>query len=78
MARDAMRIKVDRNLCIGAGRCMASAPAIFDQSQDDGLVLLLLPMVDALHWEQVLAAVNGCPSGAISIEGCGTGPAELA
>ena len=70
MARDAMRIRVDRNLCVGAGRCMASAPVVFDQSEDDGLVLLLLPMVDALQREQVLAAVNGCPSGAISMEAC--------
>jgi ferredoxin len=61
-----MRIVVDRDLCIGAGMCVVSAPAVFDQDDDDGLVVLLAsepaePDVAAVH-----KAITLCPSGALS------------
>ncbi|MGW6555166.1 ferredoxin, partial [Streptomyces sp. NPDC055051] len=36
-----VRLSVDRERCIGAGMCAMTAPDVFDQDPDDGLVLLL-------------------------------------
>jgi ferredoxin len=60
-----MRIIVNRQLCIGSGQCVLSAPELFDQSDDDGLVLLRVHRADATH--EVRAAVDVCPSGALSL-----------
>ena len=35
-----VKIEADRDLCIGAGNCVLSAEAVFDQD-DDGVVVLL-------------------------------------
>ena len=37
-----MRVTADRDVCIGAGMCVLTAPAVFDQSDDDGLVEVLV------------------------------------
>jgi ferredoxin len=62
-----VRITADRSVCIGAGMCVVSAPAVFDQD-DDGLVLLL---VDGPHHpaeaRAVREAVTLCPSGALVV-----------
>ncbi|GAU70833.1 putative 3Fe-4S ferredoxin [Streptomyces sp. NBRC 110611] len=36
-----MRIRVDRSRCRGAGQCALTAPALFDQSEEDGTVVVL-------------------------------------
>ncbi|MCZ9347247.1 ferredoxin, partial [Streptomyces sp. TRM76130] len=33
-----MKINVDRSRCVGAGQCVLTAPALFDQGEEDGLV----------------------------------------
>jgi ferredoxin len=59
-------IKADRDVCIGAGMCVMTDSAVFDQD-DDGIVVLLEedPEVDGT----ARAAVGACPSGALSITG---------
>jgi ferredoxin len=61
-----MRIVTDTARCVGAGQCVLSAPDIFDQD-DDALVVLAdeSPATSAL--ERVRAAVDRCPSGAITL-----------
>ena len=34
-----MKIAADRDMCIGAGLCVVTAPAVFDQD-DDGIVVM--------------------------------------
>lgn len=62
-------LDVDRDLCIGAGQCVMSAPDHFDQD-DDGLVVLS-PLGDALPGAvpdpAVLDAARLCPSGALRL-----------
>ena len=64
-----MRIRVNREVCVGAGMCALSAPAVFAQAKDDGRVILveeqpaLRPAEDAARRASYL-----CPSGAITIE----------
>jgi ferredoxin len=63
-----MEIKANTQLCIGAGMCALTAPQVFDQSDDEGLVVLLEPNPPADLEETVRRAVNLCPSGAISVD----------
>ncbi|MEW1904610.1 MULTISPECIES: ferredoxin [unclassified Streptomyces] len=63
----ASRLDVDRERCIGAGMCAMTAPDVFDQDPDDGLVLLLHAEPPAAHRAAVRMAVGVCPSGAIRL-----------
>lgn len=63
-----MEIKANTQLCIGAGMCALTVPQVFDQSDDEGLVVLLEPNPPADLEEAVRRAVNLCPSGAISVD----------
>ena len=59
-----VHVHADRDVCIGAGMCVLSAGAVFDQD-DDGIVVLLdeHPADEAA----VRDAVANCPSGALSL-----------
>ena len=63
-----MKITINRETCIGAGRCIATAPAVFDQSSEDGLVILLNPSPAAGELAHVRAAEDACPARAILVE----------
>jgi hypothetical protein len=41
-----MRITVDQNKCIASGQCVLSAAGVFDQRDEDGIVVLLNPSPD--------------------------------
>ena len=59
-----MKIRADRNICIGAGMCVMTAAAVFDQD-DQGIVVVLAEDVTAEANQRVQEAVNLCPSGAL-------------
>ncbi|WP_309138973.1 ferredoxin [Nocardia cyriacigeorgica] len=60
-------LQVDRERCIGAGMCVLTAPAVFDQHPDDGRVLPPASAPD-VEWEPAVAeAALLCPSGAITL-----------
>ncbi len=63
-----MRVTADRDVCIGAGMCVLTAPAVFDQSEADGLVEVLVETPGAADAAAVRDAVKLCPSGALRIE----------
>jgi ferredoxin len=58
-----VRVAADRDVCIGAGMCVATAPAVFDQD-DEGLVVVL---AEAVPDPEVRQAVALCPSGALHL-----------
>jgi ferredoxin len=62
-----MKITVDQDKCCGAGTCVLLAPDVFDQRDDDGIVVLLdqAPPQD-LH-DLVREAAGVCPAGAIEV-----------
>ncbi|MFF4614507.1 ferredoxin [Nonomuraea jabiensis] len=62
-----MEIKADTTVCIGAGMCALTVPAVFDQSEDEGTVVLLQKVPPAELEDGVRRAVTLCPSGAISV-----------
>ena len=61
-----MRIGADRDRCIGAGMCVMTDEAVFDQD-DDGVVVVLAADVPAAEQQRVRDAVELCPSGALSL-----------
>ena len=63
-----MHVTTDREVCIGSGNCTLTAPAVFDQDETDGRVLLLDADPPAELAEQVRRAAYVCPSGAISVD----------
>jgi ferredoxin len=58
-----LKVVADLEACIGAGVCVLTAPGVFDQSPDDGLVRVLA----AEEARLIREAVDLCPSGALSI-----------
>jgi ferredoxin len=62
-----MRVVVDINKCIGAGNCLV-APDVFDQREDDGLVVVLQEHPPADRHHEVSEAAQLCPARAITIE----------
>jgi ferredoxin len=60
-----MNVHADTTVCVGAGQCALRAPAVFDQSEDDGTVIVLDAQPGTEHEEDIRAAVLLCPSGAI-------------
>jgi ferredoxin len=62
-----VKIKADRDLCIGAGNCVLAAENVFDQD-DDAIVVVLEESPQDEDAEAARNAVASCPSGALSIE----------
>lgn len=63
-----MRVTADRDVCIGSGLCLLTAPAVFDQD-DEGIVVLLTADPDPADADVVRRAVAQCPSGALRLAG---------
>jgi ferredoxin len=62
-----MKVAVDQDKCCGAGTCVLLAPDVFDQRDDDGIVVLLDEQpAEELH-SIVREAASVCPGAAISV-----------
>ena len=61
-----MRIKADRDVCIGAGNCVVAAENVFDQD-DEAMVVVLQEAPEGADANAAREAVTMCPSGALSI-----------
>ena len=60
-----MKARVDRDLCIGVGNCVAIAPTVFELDKENKAVVLNPNSAD----EAVLIeAAESCPENAIIIE----------
>ncbi|MBP2476640.1 ferredoxin [Crossiella equi] len=62
-----MKVLVDQERCCGAGSCVLAAPDIFDQREEDGIVVLLNATPDDADRPLVEDAVSRCPAAAISV-----------
>ena len=63
-----MRVAVDQDKCIAAGQCVATAPDVFDQRDEDGVVVLLKATPDTAEEDAVRRAAGVCPALAIQIQ----------
>ncbi|MFY7066135.1 ferredoxin [Nocardiopsis changdeensis] len=62
-----MRVRADREVCVGAGMCALTAPEVFDQDDGDGRVVLLAPVPPPGLRGRAAEAAGLCPSGAITV-----------
>ncbi len=60
-----MEVKVDRDLCIGVGNCVAIAPTVFKLDEENKAIVLDPSSVDD---QTLLEAAESCPEDAIIIE----------
>ena len=61
------RVVVDEEKCVGGGQCVLAAPAVFDQDDDTGTVVLLVTEPAGEHDDAVRQAVRLCPAVAITV-----------
>jgi ferredoxin len=62
----AVQIRIDRDLCMGAGECVSTAPAVFVLDGDGKSAVLSFTDADE---KAVRAAAHGCPNFAIRLVG---------
>ena len=59
-----MKVKVNKDACIGCGACAAICDAIFE-IDDDGLSVVKKEEVDEENKQAVIDSKESCPTGAI-------------
>lgn len=62
-----MRVRVDRDLCISAGNCVANAPSVFELDQE-AIAVVLDPRGRSVREHVLWAAAKDCPTAAIVLE----------
>ncbi|MDR7304343.1 ferredoxin [Haloactinomyces albus] len=62
-----MKISVDEDKCCGAGQCVMIAPEVFDQRDEDGIVVLLETEPSEQQHAAVREAADVCPAAAIGL-----------
>jgi ferredoxin len=60
-----MKIQVDEDKCVAGGQCVLAAPALFDQRDDDGIVVVLNDEPAPDEYEGAREAAQICPAAAI-------------
>ena len=63
-----MKVTADTTRCIAAGQCVLSAPDVFDQRDEDGIVVLRNPNPPGDLAADVRRAATLCPALAITID----------
>ena len=63
-----MKVTVDRDRCVSSGMCVMNAAEVFDQSDDDGVVVLLVDAPQGERAEGARKAAAACPAMAIHLE----------
>jgi ferredoxin len=59
-----LRVRIDRNLCVGFGDCIEGAPGAFTLD-GEGLAVFTAP--ESVERAQLLAACDACPVDAITV-----------
>lgn len=63
-----MKVSVDQDKCIAAGHCVMHAADVFDQRDDDGIVVLLDENPPNELADEIRQAAAVCPASAIAVE----------
>jgi len=62
-----MKIGVDVDKCVAAGQCVLLAPDVFDQREEDGVVVLLDESPAPELHDAVRESASVCPAAAIRL-----------
>ena len=62
-----MRVIVDQDKCVASGQCVLAAAQVFDQRDEDGIVILLDDNPPPELHEAVRQAAAVCPALAITV-----------
>lgn len=62
------RVSVDQDRCCASGQCVLLVPEVFDQREEDGVVVLRTPEPDPSLLAAVREAASVCPAAAITLE----------
>jgi len=60
-----LNIEIEQPRCVAAGHCVTAAPDVFDQRDEDGVVILLDDAPPEHEHENVREAALLCPAAAI-------------
>ncbi|MFD7921078.1 ferredoxin [Streptomyces sp. NPDC059740] len=63
-----MKITLDTDKCCAAGQCVLVAPEVFDQRDEDGIVVLLDAEPPAEQHDAVREAAAICPAAVIQVQ----------
>jgi ferredoxin len=63
-----MKVTIEQDRCVASGQCVAAAPEVFDQRDEDGIAVLLDEAPPAERAGDVRHAAAVCPALAIHIE----------
>jgi ferredoxin len=63
-----MKVTIDQDKCVASGQCVLAAADVFDQRDEDGIVVLLTPTPPAQRADDVRRAAALCPARAITVE----------
>jgi ferredoxin len=63
-----MKVTVDQDVCASSGNCVMNASDVFDQRDEDGVVVLLNANPSAEQVDGARRAAAACPAQAIHIE----------
>ncbi|MFJ2559214.1 MULTISPECIES: ferredoxin [unclassified Streptomyces] len=62
-----MKVEVDVPKCVASGQCVLVAPDIFDQRDEDGMVVLLAEEPRPEQYDAVRESAMVCPAAAIHL-----------
>ena len=62
-----MKVSVEADKCVAAGHCVVAAADVFDQNEDDGVVIVLDDEPAPEHHDAVRQAAQLCPAAAIRL-----------
>ncbi len=60
-----MKVRVDRDVCVAIGNCVAIAPSVFKIDSANKAVVM---KVNSVSEEKILSAAKSCPVDAIIVE----------
>ncbi|MEW2502867.1 ferredoxin [Amycolatopsis sp. CA-161197] len=66
-----MKVEVEADKCIASGQCVLLSDAVFDQREDDGIVVLRVTDVPSSEEDAVRSAERICPARAIRLAASG-------
>jgi ferredoxin len=63
-----VKVSVDQDKCVSSGMCVMNAAEVFDQNDDDGVVVLLVEEPGSALAEDTRKAAAACPALAIHLD----------